>query len=58
MLNVKSSHGRINGEQTGIEKFTKVHRKGPKVHPEDARRSVQGQKQSFGSFFGEHGEER
>ena len=23
MLNAKSNHGRINGEQTGIEKFTR-----------------------------------
>ena len=44
MLNAKSNYGRIDGEQTGIEKFTKVHRKGPKVHPEDARRSAQDQK--------------
>ncbi len=58
MLNAKTSHGHIDGEQTGIEKFTKVHRMGPKVHPEDARRSAQGQKQLFGAFFGEHGEER
>ena len=58
MLNAKSNHGRTNGEQTGIEKFTKVHRMGQKVHPEDARRSAQGKKQSFGAFFGDHGEER